>query len=1132
MPEQDKVARPKAQSIIVLGFSRNTRHFLFKLGIKTVDSLSKLDRDYLACNGANEEILAEVQSYLGKPDLKASSEIEDLTGPKETSAAIEDDLPLNDIPVILENEPRESEEDGKLALLSVAVIGGQTQPEITDSPKPLELRHMPLGRFLQDLGLEETGLLDDEGALSKTIDALMDPANNNIALHSSDKRMLKAIAHSAGIRYEDALSKQSELAIFFPQPVTNLPLPKHASNILARQHIRTVGDLCAFGESCLQEARGAGAWTVNSVKGALEGIDARLVGLFETATGEAFESVEPNSTPEEELDFSNIAPDLLNLPFDTSTLSVRAQHSLKHGRIETVGEVLTMGEGGLLRLRNTGLVTVQEILHHANYQARVYLKANDNSAEDAEDIPIDNEGDLAEPAQDEQETVESRPSNVRISLIDVSEFALIPPSNMATLLESFSNSEIQTMIEDSALCDILRHNPWGLTQEEMLASANLLDSSITINELTVIASRLRDAQRARFNDGFFYLIEPSIKEVVDERVKNANWRSMVYGRLLGKTLESIGENNGVTRERVRQITSKAMDADLLDGTRAGHYLDLMRRYQLGERETRFGLGATIEEWEAASLVKKIACKNDLLPAPAEALVEDRRIPLRVRLALEKEIHHGFVKIDGEYVPQKRLDLMLFALKRYGSKSSLGDEEFTDLYRSMLQEHELQDEPGLQLSERYMSNFRLQKCVLSGYWTRVRYYDFDKHDVRKLIDSLGFEDYEGKEVSTRLFLATKPELLRDFEIDDAYELHSLLRSYARDAEKTGESLPYSMTRRMPIIRIGETDRETQVVELAQELSPISVDDFAAAYEEEYGVEQASVKGDFLKFINHYIANSTISMDLEPFTEIERQRMAELFPGDFYRLSRFEATYRREFPKAGTGRLNALSIRSLGFKIYSACILRDTWKTQNAFFDSLVLGNEFFQESSVTADVMTARPFRSYFDSLVRERRLLPYEDDTWITEKGLRELGITDEMMIDFASKAAEHCDAHGRRYCTARSLKNEDFDHEIFTFELDETFYTTLICTKDTRFTAISCGGKKIACLDDARPAVAAFLESQIDEDESLAAEDLIERAQEDYGITVRRDKVLSAPGRTDLYYSPLTDMIYKDRQTFIKEVE
>lgn len=727
MPEQDNNAKSKAQPISIMSFSPNTRYFLFKIGINTADSLSKLDTDYLACNGANEESLAEVQPHLGKPNLRTDSETKHLTVPNNTSKAtgIEDDLSLSNIPSILEDKFGES----KSILLPDTVNSSQDQPKVSASPKPLEFHHMPLSCFLQNLGLKETGLLDNEGALSKTADALLDPANKDIVLHSSNKRTLKAIAHSAAIRYETILSKQSAPEFFFPHPVSDLNLSKRASNILAREHIKTVGDLCSFGESRLQEVRGAGTAVINSVKAALEGINARLIGLFETATDETTEAVKSDSMLKEAPDFSDIASSPLNLPLNTSISSVCSQN--------------------------------------------------------------------------EQEAAGTQPSDVRIALIDISESALISPTHLVTLLASFSSNEIKTLVEDSALCDMLRHNPWGLTQEEMFASASLLDASITIDELMVIANRICDAQRARFDNGFYYLIEPSIEEVISERVIKASWRPMVYGRLLGKTLESIGEDNGVTCERVRQITNKAINANLLSGTRAGCYLDLMRHYQLCEREARFGLGATVEEWEAASLVKKIACKDDPAPAPAEVLMKDSHIPPRVRLALEKEIYHDFVKIDDDYVPRKCLELMLLVLEQYGSKSSLEVDEFTNLYRQMLKEHELQDDPELQPSGRCISKLRLQKCVLSGYRARVRYYDFDKHDVRKLISSLGFEEYcAGEEVSTRLLFASKPELLRDFEIEDVYELHSLLRSYAREAKKTGETLPYSMTPRSLIILIGK------------------------------------------------------------------------------------------------------------------------------------------------------------------------------------------------------------------------------------------------------------------------------------------------------------------------------------------
>lgn len=628
------------------------------------------------------------------------------------------------IPSILEDEFRRN----KSMLLPNTFNSSRAQPEVSVSPKPLELHHMPLNCFLQNLGLEEADILD-EAALSKTADALMDPANKDIALHSSNKRTLKAIAHSAGTRYEDILSKQSTPEFFFPQPVTDLNLPKRTSNILARENIKTVGDLCSFGEPGLQEVRGAGTAVINSIKAALKGINALLVDLFETATNKTTETAKSDSMLKGAPDFSDIASNPSNLPLNTSISSACSQS--------------------------------------------------------------------------EQEAARAQLSDVRIALIDISEFALVSPTNLATLVVSFSSSEIKTLVEDSALCEILGRNPWGLTQEEMLASASLLDASITIDELMIIVNRICDAQRARFDNEFYYLIEPSIEEVVSERVKNVSWQLIVCGRLAGKTLESIGKDNGITRERVRQIANKAIDANLLSGTRAGRYLDLMRHYQLSERETRFGLGATIEEWKAASLVKKTAYEDDPAPAPAEVLMEDSRIPPRVRLALEEEIYHDFVKIGDDYVPRKCLELMLLVLKQYGSKSSLEVDEFTNLYRQMLKEHELQDDPELQPSERCISKLRLQKCVLSGYRARVRYYDFDKHDVRNLINSLGFEDYcAGEEVSTRSFLTSKPEILRDFEIEDAYELYSLLRSYAREAKKTGEMLPYSMTRRTPIILIGK------------------------------------------------------------------------------------------------------------------------------------------------------------------------------------------------------------------------------------------------------------------------------------------------------------------------------------------
>lgn len=1131
MDNQQSHMTPRAQSIVALGFSRDTRRFLLRIGVKTADSLLGLDRNYLACNGAGDSVLEEVQSYLDGVESVRPNYSELALGSEVAEEAERDVLLVGES--LSSGSDVSPDEYCRLVQCGEQAVCGLPDEQAGSRAKkaiePIELRHIPLDEFLYDLATDEDGLEDNDEAMGNAVGELMLPSNRTIAIHSPNKRLLESLAHAAALRYEAIVAEQSEPEFYFDWPLTELPLGARAANILERHRISTVGELCSFGESALRGARGAGDKVVSDIKNALRGLSENLVPVFvDVGEGPHGSSLCPSGQSESggPTRYAKYNLSLRSVPLDTSSLSVRARHSLMQGAVSTVGEVLELGEEGLLRLRNTGEKTAAEILLQAKEQADAYTCSHD------EDDTVSCELVAAK----NNETVEQGPGNgplsIRSVLTDVSSTALLSPFQVADLVKTCNAEVIQSLVEDSMFCDLLRRNPWGMTQDEILASANLLDNSLTVKSLMVIAGRADSSKRAYCNEGLWHLTQLSIEDVLNKRIDIDERRSMVRSRLSGRTLESIAEDFGITRERVRQITSKAMDKDLLSGTRAGRYLDLMRRYELNEREVRFGLGATAEEWEAASFVKKTQCQDDPPPVSAEMLTEDRRIPLRVRLSLESEIHHGQVKIEGEYIPEQRLDLMLFALKRYGSKSSLSDNELATHYRQMLVSLGIQDNPKLQLSDRYMSNFRLQKCVLSGYWNRVRYYDFDKHDLRELIDSLGFEDYEDKEISTRLFLRTRPELLREFEIDDPYELHSLLRSYSREAEKTGEALPYSMTRRMPIIRIGKTDRATQVIEFAQELSPITVDDFAAAYEEEYGVEQASVKGDYLKYLSSYTANGVISMNLAPFTEEENKRMAELFPGDYYKLSSFEAGYRREFPDAGTDRLNSLSIHNLGFKIYSSCLLRDAWGSQNAYFDSLVLGGEFYDESSVDPVVATSRLFGVYIDGLVRARRLLPYDGSSYITEAGLCELGITDALMLEFADAAATHCAEHGRSYCTTRSLKNEGFAHELFAYDLDDAFYVALLCTQGTRFAALNCCRKRIACLDGAKASIAAFIEAQMEEGESLTIDDLIARTEADYGITIRRDKAVSAPERSDLYYSPITDMIYWNRQTFIKEIE
>jgi len=57
----------------------------------------------------------------------------------------------------------------------------------------------------------------------------------------------------------------------------------------------------------------------------------------------------------------SVPEDIYNMPVDRLDLSVRTMNCLRRGGIETVGQILSKGEKGLLSLRNFGQKSKQEI---------------------------------------------------------------------------------------------------------------------------------------------------------------------------------------------------------------------------------------------------------------------------------------------------------------------------------------------------------------------------------------------------------------------------------------------------------------------------------------------------------------------------------------------------------------------------------------------------------------------------------------------------------------------------------------------------------------------------------------------------------------------------------------------------
>jgi DNA-directed RNA polymerase subunit alpha len=65
--------------------------------------------------------------------------------------------------------------------------------------------------------------------------------------------------------------------------------------------------------------------------------------------------------PEKAVSESSIPQELFNMPVEQLNLSVRTMNCLRRGNIQTVGEVVSKGEKGLMTLRNFGVKSLQEL---------------------------------------------------------------------------------------------------------------------------------------------------------------------------------------------------------------------------------------------------------------------------------------------------------------------------------------------------------------------------------------------------------------------------------------------------------------------------------------------------------------------------------------------------------------------------------------------------------------------------------------------------------------------------------------------------------------------------------------------------------------------------------------------------
>ena len=330
------------------------------------------------------------------------------------------------------------------------------------------------------------------------------------------------------------------------------------------------------------------------------------------------------------------------------------------------------------------------------------------------------------------------------------------------------------------------------------------------NDLLEVLNKLVEDQRVLFSDGLYTLHHPSFYEYIqslgassgiDERAIR-----ILQQRASGSTLDEVGQLEGTTRERIRQIEKKSLrritkgDSLLFEEDK---YAYLFSTYSF-DREFYFDfLGETKQIWYYLNF-RYSRGKTD----PGLAL-QDRAIPMSARRAIDKYIHKGYVEIDGVYIPIQRGEIEDFVVEKY-CKDEVTLDEFFELYDRFLKEYGLTDE-RLQVTDsmRMTRSNRLSESnrLLWKQNQRLRFYDIEGGDYSELFETLNLGQYKDIELSSRKFIVDYPELMERYDLRDEYEVHNLLKKIHAESEN-----PDLVFGRMPNLQFGVFDRDAAVKEI--------------------------------------------------------------------------------------------------------------------------------------------------------------------------------------------------------------------------------------------------------------------------------------------------------------------------------
>lgn len=596
-------------------------------------------------------------------------------------------------------------------------------------------------------------------------------------------------------------------------------------------------------------------------------------------------------------------------------------------------------------------------------------------------------------------------------------------------------------------------------------------------------------------------IEFSLDEFLSTKFK---YNDYFIKRLDGQTLQEIGDSNGISKERVRQILNRIV-SNLPNIKEINEFKDIYTGYDISKEAFIDFFCKDSRIYELLSLIFKRG-KQDI----TELIVDGEYDDNQVQTFLNKSKR---LLIDGEVQALTRENLIIDVL--YKDRNLQKYFKVDDLH--YLFTEETKDYPQLQFKNARSLGNQLKRYnnVIFSLKKGYRYHLdllFDKY--QEDLESLFIDLPEGSYHMDYVF-EKNPELMKQLDIIDGSELHYFC--------KKNKLFPkvIKLGRNPEFVRGKKSKREY----LASELSRFdrhSIDELIEYLNLNFGLNKDSITSYLFSEFGDVISNRTIHLKTDKNSE-EVDRIRQLLTKDIYEFNEFINIVKKI---AGFSVEKPDLILELGFVHRGEIIFKREYKTAMEAMSSHILSQRIFRLNNQS--FLGTRDYYNTIYKLEKEISILKIAEDAYINVTSLVNRGFDRQKFRKFVSKVEKYVGKG--EYFSIVSLLNDGFDDILIQDGFELISLDRLINTSDI-IKSVSQGFPNIYCKSETKKNLNDFLSDMLLEYGSVNIDDFTYDLNLKYGLNLDEYDVKNRIIENGAFYSKELNKAYVLKEDYLDEV-